>query len=280
MKKDPSVLHAIPCGTVPAACDRLKEKRAAESIRAACDGQTAAVISVEKQEKTAQPPRLYDLTTLQRECNRLYGFTAQQTLDYLQSLYEKKLATYPRTDSQYLTEDMTATAGSIVNYLLMRLPFAKGLSYTPNMKRVTDNSKVSDHHAVIPTAEIANTDLDVLPGGEREVLMLIAARLRGATAAPHAYETVTAALDCTGHSFTAKGKTVLKDGWKAIDRAFRSTLKNKPKEDSEDNSAALPELAEGPHFSDVAATVREGKSKPPARYTEDTQLSAMERAGS
>lgn len=278
-KKEPFYTPEIDCGGFTASGERLKDSAAAESIRAACDGGTATVLSVEKQKKTAQPPRLYDLTTLQRECNRLYGFTAQQTLDYLQSLYEKKLATYPRTDSQFLTEDMQATAGSIVNFLLLRMPFAKGASFTPNMKRVTDNSKVTDHHAVIPTAEIANADLDALPAGERDVLVLIAARLLCATAAPHVFEAVTAALDCAGHSFTAKGKTVLKDGWKAIDRAFRSTLKKKPDREDGEDEKALPDLAEGQRFEKVAASVREGQTKPPSRYTEDTLLSAMERAG-
>lgn len=171
-----------------------------------CDGQGALVLSVEKQVKTVQPPRLYDLTTLQRECNRIYGYTAQQTLDYVQSLYEKKLATYPRTDSQYLTEDMQATAASLVLWLRDYMPFGKGCTGEPDIDRVTDGSKVTDHHAIIPTVEVARTDLSELPSGERDVLTLIAARLLSATAQAHRFEAVTAVLDCRGNSFTAKGK--------------------------------------------------------------------------
>lgn len=182
---------------------------------------------MEKQIKTVQPPRLYDLTTLQRECNRIYGYTAQQTLDYLQSLYEKKLATYPRTDSQYLTEDMQATAVSLVLWLRDSLPFGKGCNGEPDIDRVTDGSKVTDHHAIIPTVEIARTDLSALPSGERDVLTLIAARLLYATAQAYKFEAVTASLDCAGHSFTAKGKTVLQAGWKEIDRLYRMGLKQK-----------------------------------------------------
>lgn len=182
---------------------------------------------MEKQIKTVQPPRLYDLTTLQRECNRIYGYTAQQTLDYLQSLYEKKLATYPRTDSQYLTEDMQATAVSLVLWLRDSLPFGKGCNGELDIDRVTDGSKVTDHHAIIPTVEIARTDLSALPSGERDVLTLIAARLLYATAQAYKFEAVTASLDCAGHSFTAKGKTVLQAGWKEIDRLYRMGLKQK-----------------------------------------------------
>lgn len=233
---------------------------------------------MEKQIKTVQPPRLYDLTTLQRECNRIYGYTAQQTLDYLQSLYEKKLATYPRTDSQYLTEDMQDTAVSLVLWLRGNLPFGKGCNCEPDIERVTDGSKVTDHHAIIPTMEIARTDLDSLPSGERDVLTLIAARLLCATAQVHKFEAVTAILDCAGHSFTAKGKTVLQDGWKEADRLYRMGLKQKPEEkDSED--ATLPELKENQTFSLVAASVREGQTSPPKHYTEDSLLAAMETAG-
>lgn len=197
---------------------KLSGKNEAEKIRMGCDGQTATVLSVEKQVKTVQPPRLYDLTTLQRECNRIYGYTAQQTLDYVQALYEKKLATYPRTDSQYLTEDMQATAASLILWLRDNMPFGKGCTGEPDIDRVTDGSKVTDHHAIIPTVEIARTDLSELPSGERDVLTLIAARLLCATAQAHRFEAVTAVLDCGGHSFTAKGKTVLQTGWKEVER--------------------------------------------------------------
>ena len=268
----------ITCSGFTASGERQEEQEKAETIRLSCDGQPATVRSVEKQTKTVQPPRLYDLTTLQRECNRIYGYTAQQTLDYLQSLYEKKLATYPRTDSQYLTEDMQATAASLVLWLRDNLPFGKGCKGEPDIERVTDGSKVTDHHAIIPTVEIARTDLASLPSGERDVLTLLAARFLCATAQAHKFEAVTASLDCAGYNFLAKGKTVLQDGWKEADRLYRMGLKQKLEEkDNED--AALPELEENQTFSSVAASIREGKTSPPKHYTEDTLLSAMENAG-
>ncbi len=257
----------ITCSGFTASGERQEEQEKAETIRLSCDGQPATVRSVEKQTKTVQPPRLYDLTTLQRECNRIYGYTAQQTLDYLQSLYEKKLATYPRTDSQYLTEDMQATAASLVLWLRDNLPFGKGCKGEPDIERVTDGSKVTDHHAIIPTVEIARTDLASLPSGERDVLTLLAARFLCATAQAHKFEAVTASLDCAGYNFLAKGKTVLQDGWKEADRLYRMGLKQKLEEkDNED--AALPELEENQTFSSVAASIREGKTSPPKHYTD------------
>lgn len=268
----------ITCGGFTASGEKLEHQKEAEAIRISCEGQTATVLSVEKQTKTVQPPRLYDLTTLQRECNRIYGYTAQQTLDYLQSLYEKKLATYPRTDSQYLTEDMQTTAASLILWLRNNLPFGKGCKGEPDIDRVTDGSKVTDHHAIIPTVEIARTDLTSLPSGERDVLMLVAARLLSATAQAHKFESVTATLNCAGHFFTAKGKTMLQNGWKEVDRLYRMGLKQKLEEkDGEDS--ALPELKENQTFSPVVASIREGKTSPPKHYTEDSLLAAMETAG-
>ena len=269
----------ITCGGFTASGEKLSGKNEAEKIRMACDGKTAAVLSVEKQVKTVQPPRLYDLTTLQRECNRIFGYTAQQTLDYVQSLYEKKLATYPRTDSQYLTEDMQATSASLILWLRDHMPFGKGCVGEPDIDRVTDGSKVTDHHAIIPTVEIARTDLSELPSGERDVLTLIAARLLCATAQANRFEAVRAVLDCGGYSFTAKGKTVLQAGWKEVERLHRMGLKQSKPEEKESEDAALPPLQEGQTFEKVSAGVREGKTSPPKHYTEDSLLAAMETAG-
>ena len=275
----PFYVPEITCGSFTASGDKLTEKQAAETVHRECDGQVASVLSVEKQTKTVQPPRLYDLTTLQRECNRIFGYTAQQTLDYLQSLYEKKLATYPRTDSQYLTEDMQATAASLILWLRDNMPFGKGCLGESDIDRVTDGSKVTDHHAIIPTVEIARTDLSALPSGERDVLTLIAMRLLCATGQTHRFEAVTAVLDCAGHSFTAKGKTVLQAGWKEIERLYRMGLKQAEPEKADPADAALPELTQGQTFEPVAAGVREGKTSPPKHYTEDSLLAAMETAG-
>lgn len=273
----PFYVPEIACGGFTASGEKTDDKTAAEAVQKACDGQNARVKSVEKQTKAMQPPKLYDLTTLQREANRLYGYTAQQTLDYLQSLYEKKLATYPRTDSQYLTEDMRGTANDLVTWLCGNMPFGKAHTGETDLKRVTDNAKVTDHHAIIPTMQITRTDLSALPAGERDILMLIAARLLCATAQAHQFEAVKAVLFCAGHDFTAKGKTVLEAGWKEIESLFKSGLRQKEEKDDEDS--ALPELTEGQVFEGVVASVREGKTAPPKHYTEDTLLSAMETAG-
>lgn len=275
----PFYVPEITCGGFVSSGEKLPDKAGAEKIFMDCDGQAASVLSVEKQVKTVQPPRLYDLTTLQRECNHIYGYTAQQTLDYVQSLYEKKLATYPRTDSQYLTEDMQATATSLILWLRDNMPFGKGCAGEPDIDRITDGSKVTDHHAIIPTVEIARADLSELPSGERDVLTLIAARLLSATAQAHRFEAVTAVLDCQGNSFTAKGKTVLQAGWKEVERLYRMGLEESKPEDNENTDVSLPMLQEGQLFEMVSASVREGKTSPPKHYTEDSLLAAMETAG-
>ena len=275
----PFYVPEITCGGFTASGEKMTERSEAEKIRMDCDHNSAFVRSVEKQVKTIQPPRLYDLTTLQRECNRIYGYTAQQTLDYVQSLYEKKLATYPRTDSQYLTKDMLATAASLILWLRDNMPFGKGCAGELDIDRVTDDSKVTDHHAIIPTVEIARTDLTELPSGERDVLTLLAVRLLCATTQAHRFETVTAMLDCQGHTFTAKGKTILQSGWKEVERIHRMSIRQSETEHRENEDAALPVLKEGQTFETVSASLREGKTSPPKHYTEDTLLSAMENAG-
>ena len=275
----PFYVPEITCGGFTASGEKMTERSEAEKIRMDCDHNSAFVRSVEKQVKTIQPPCLYDLTTLQRECNRIYGYTAQQTLDYVQSLYEKKLATYPRTDSQYLTKDMQATAASLILWLRDNMPFGKGCAGEPDIDRVTDDSKVTDHHAIIPTVEIARTDLSELPSGERDVLTLLAVRLLCATTQVHRFETVTAILDCQGYTFTAKGKTILQSGWKEVERIHRMSIRQSETEHKENEDAALPVLKEGQTFETVSASLREGKTSPPKHYTEDTLLSAMETAG-
>ena len=275
----PFYVPEITCGGFTASGEKMTERSEAEKIRMDCDHNSAFVRSVEKKVKTIQPPCLYDLTTLQRECNRIYGYTAQQTLDYVQSLYEKKLATYPRTDSQYLTKDMQATAASLILWLRDNMTFGKGYAGEPDIDRVTDDSKVTDHHAIIPTVEIARTDLSELPSGERDVLTLLAVRLLCATTQANRFEAVTAILDCQGHTFTAKGKTILQSGWKEVERIHRMSIKQSETEHRENEDAALPVLKEGQTFETVSASLREGKTSPPKHYTEDTLLSAMETAG-
>ena len=265
----------IQSGSLKAGSGRIASMDEADTLRKACAGASAICSSVKREKKTEQPPKLYDLTTLQREANRLFGFTAKQTLDYAQQLYEKKLLTYPRTDSQYLTEDMGQTAQHLVSDLLELLPFAQGLDLTPEVGRILNSKKVSDHHAIIPTSEFAKQGFTGLAESECKLMNLVCSKLLCAVAAPHEYETVTAVFSCAGNEFTAKGKTVLVPGWKEIDQRFRSNLKA---DTEEEVLNTLPEPAEGQSFS-VMANVSEHFTSPPKAYTEDTLLSAMERAG-
>jgi DNA topoisomerase-3 len=248
----------------------------AEAIRAACDKKQAVCVSVKRDRKTAAPPKLFDLTALQREANRLFGYTAKQTLDLAQTLYEKKLLTYPRTDSRYLTSDTAAGVPALVNTAAALIG---ATAETVNAAQVINDAKVSDHHAIIPTAALAKADTAALPETERNIISMVCARLVCAVHEKHAYETITAAFDCGGYSFTAKGRTVTADGWKAVDTFFKNApeLKDEGADGGED-SAALPPVSEGQTFT-AAATVAEHFSKPPAPHTEDTLLSAMENAG-
>ena len=256
--------------------DRIVSPEDAQAIRDACDGQQAVCVSVVREKKTEKPPKLYDLTTLQREANRVFGYTAKQTLDYAQSLYEKKLLTYPRTDSRYLTVDMAETA-SVVLHLAARVPpFDACPEFFPDVLALVNDKDVSDHHALIPTLELEKADVPALPVGERNILLLVCCKLLCAAAEPFVYEAVTATFDCGGHTFTAKGKQVLSQGWRAIQEVFRSSLKEKPED--EDAGGVLPALTEGQVFEPVAASVTEHFTSPPKPYTEDTLLSAMENA--
>ena len=233
-----------------------------------------------RENKTAIPPKLFDLTSLQREANRIYGYTAKQTFDLAQTLYEKKLLTYPRTDSNYLTDDMGDTAASIVSLLCGKLPFMASAAYEQSISRVLNSKKVSDHHAIIPTMELAKTDLTTLPESERNILILTGARLLMATAEPHVYEAVTAVFSCADHDFTARGRTVIAAGWKDMERLYRATLKKKPDSDDE-NELVLdaPDFSEGQTFENPAAKVTEHDTTPPKPHNEASLLSAMERAG-
>ena len=260
-----------------AVSDRIVSPEDAQTIRDACDGKKATCVSVAQEKKTEKPPKLYDLTTLQREANRVFGYTAKQTLDYAQSLYEKKLLTYPRTDSRYLTGDMAETA-SVVLHLAARVPpFDACPEFFPDVLALLNDKEVSDHHALIPTLELEKEDVPALPVGERNILLLVCCKLLCAAAEPFVYEAVTAIFDCGGHTFTTKGKQVLSQGWRAIQEVFRSSLKEKPED--EDAEGVLPALTEGQVFEPVAASVTEHFTSPPKPYTEDTLLSAMENAG-
>ena len=260
-----------------AVSEKIPAMEDAQAIRDACDGQRAVCISLVREKKTEKPPKLYDLTTLQREANRVFGYTAKQTLDYAQSLYEKKLLTYPRTDSRYLTGDMAETASVVLHLAARVAPFDACPEFFPDVLALVNDKEVSDHHAILPTLELEKASVPGLPVGERNILLLVCCKLLCAAAEPFVYEAVTAAFDCGGHTFTAKGKQVLSQGWRAIQEVFRSSLKEKPED--EDAEGVLPALTEGQVFEPVAASVTEHFTSPPKPYTEDTLLSAMENAG-
>ena len=267
---------------VEAASAKIHAADEAGNLKAACEAAQAVCTSVTREKKTVAPPKLFDLTSLQREANRIYGYTAKQTLDLAQALYEKKLLTYPRTDSSYLTDDMGGTAAQIAALLAGKLPFMQGADFTPEISRLLDSKKVSDHHAIIPTMELTKTDLAALPESERNILTLAGARLLMACAEPHIFEAVTAVFSCAGQEFTAKGKTVLAEGWKGFERRFMATLKKKADtEDDEENALSLdvPPFAEGQTFDNPQAAVTEHFTTPPKPHNEASLLSAMERAG-
>ena len=262
-----------------AASERISDKPGADTLKAACEAETAVCVSLTKEKKTAAPPKLFDLTSLQREANKIYGYTAKQTLDLAQTLYEKRLLTYPRTDSAFLTDDMGDTAAKTVTMLSGKLPFMEGAEFTPDVSRTLDSSKVSDHHAIIPTMELAKTDPAALPESERNILTLAGARLIFAAAEPHIFEAVTAVFSCADTEFTARGKTVLAGGWKDLERRYRATLKGKPDPEDMEEENTLPELSEGQTFTSPTAKVTEHFTTPPKPHNEATLLSAMERAG-
>ena len=254
----------LDCGFT-AASERMKERNDAEKIVALCDGKTAVVKSAERREKSEKAPALYDLTSLQRDANRVLGYTAQQTLDYLQNLYEKKLCTYPRTDSRYLSDDMESSVPAFVSAAASICKAVMPVAM--NAKQVCNSKKVSDHHAIVPTVSAGKADMDALPLGEREVLKLVSMGLLRAVSEAYRYAETTVILNCCGHSFTAKGKTVLAPGWHGYGQ------------DKEENIDRLPDLAEGQELTVISAAVKTGKTTPPKHYTEDTILSAMENAG-
>ena len=259
-------------GDGTASSKRFSQKEDAETLLANCRKEVSTVVQkVEHKEKNEKPPQLYDLTTLQRDANRLLGFTAQQTLNYAQSLYEKKLITYPRTDSRFLTEDMAASLPGLVSAVAGA--FSAGEAVPVHAEQVINNSKVSDHHALLPTASMVQADFSALPAGELSVLRLIAARLLCAMGEPHRCAETVLTTICAGEEFTAKGKVVLDEGWKGIERKMLDDLLDKKKE-----PAALPDVQEQGECGISGAELKEGQTSPPKHFTEDTLLHSMETA--
>ena len=257
-----------------ASSERFKEKAKAEELLAECRKSSRALVQKsERREKSERPPALYDLTTLQRDANRMLGFSAQQTLDYTQALYEKKLVTYPRTDSRYLTEDMAVGLPGLVMDTAAAFGFRGAIPV--HAKQVIHNQKVSDHHAILPTQSVARADLSSLPAGEASILRLIAARLLAAVGEPYRYAETTVQIECAGQTFTAKGRTVLDEGWKAVERAILGDTTEKGNE----NLGVLTEVQDKETLPILDAQLKEGRTTPPKHFTEDTLLAAMESAG-
>ena len=254
-----------------ASSKRFAQKADAELLLSKCRKEERVTVQkMERKEKSESPPPLYDLTALQRDANRLLGFTAQQTLDYAQSLYEKRLITYPRTDSRFLTEDMAASLPGLVTDT--GKAFAVEELVPIHVQQVINGSKVTDHHALLPTKSMANADLAALPTGERNVLRLIAARLLCAVGEPHRYAETMLTTECAGEEFTAKGKEVLEEGWKVVERKVLADILNRKQE-----LTALPNAAEN-ECGILNAELKEGQTSPPKHFTEDLLLHAMETA--
>lgn len=276
-KKEKYHIVRLQAGGVSALSEKLHEEAAAQQMKAACEKSQAVCTSLIREKKTIAPPKLFDLTALQREANRLYGFTAKQTLDYAQALYEKRLLTYPRTDSKYITSDMQQTTGELITGLCNILPFMQGVKLQTDLAKICDNSKVTDHHAILPTAEFVKNSFASLADSEKKLMTLVCAKLLCAVSAPYEYEAVTAVFSCGGYTFTAKGRTTLCEGWREIEKLSRAASEEQGEE--AELEAVLPPLLEGQTFDNPAAEISERYTQPPKAFTEDTLLSAMENAG-
>lgn len=258
-KKEPFYTCHIDVNGMEAVSDKFKTEDEAMSVEGCAVFNPVRITKVEEEEKSIAQPRLYDLTTLQRDANRIFGFTAKQTLDYTQSLYEKRLCTYPRTDSQFLSDDMGQTAEDVIGAVfksILKIP----QDYSPDIGRVLNSKKVTDHHAIIPTMEIGKQNMDALAEGEKKILYLISYRVLCATSGRHIYKGVKVELDCDGFKFHASGKTVISEGFKKYEKMLRNRFKVKT--DAEDEEKPIPVIREGQSFRDVNPRVVEGFTQP------------------
>lgn len=272
---------SLDCDGIFAEKQKIFDYEEAERLRLLCQGKEATVLLVKTSEKKKRPPKLYDLTTLQREANRIYGMTAKQTLDAAQSLYEQKLLTYPRTDSQYLTEDMEDTVKRVIHlihdkYNIMG-PFEK--PEIPDVSKVLNNQKVTDHHAIIPTSELLDCDLSKLKAWEEKILFLVAVHTIMATSKDYVYLETTAEIGCQNEVFKAKGKRIQQKGWKLFEECFKNKDRLAIQDPEEEVKEKMPEIKEGQKFYAVEAAMTELYTSPPKPYSEDTLLAAMETAG-
>ena len=279
-KKEAYYKVSLSDGKLTVTSESIPLETEAEELRKLCDGAEALVTRVKREQKKTFPPKLYDLTSLQREANRFFGYTAQKTLDMLQELYEEKMVTYPRTDSQYVTEDMKETVKMLVEGMTDFLPFLKSEQTGENIDRVVNNAKVSDHHAILPTKEAMEKGIGGLSSGKKNLLMLIGQQLVQATGEEYLYEQTEISVQCKEHEFTAKGKLPVQMGFKEVEEAFRKYCVKDKKSDEPDHKTELPEgYEEGMTLASVKAEKSTHYTSPPKMFTEDTLLAAMETAG-
>ena len=266
-------------GKLVAVSENITNKADAELLAALCDGSEAIITELKREQKKVSPPKLYDLTSLQREANRYFGFTAKKTLDLLQELYEEKLVTYPRTDSRFVTEDMIGTVEELAGKMPLMLPFVEYWQLGHNIKRVVNNKKVSDHHAILPTKEAVEKGIMDLPVDKKNLMILIGQQVIQAVGEDYLYEQTDVTVNCQKNEFTARGKTAVQMGFKDVEKAFRSHCVKTEKEDS-DRQLEIPYgYQKGMQLFNVKAETSIHYTSPPKSFNEDTLLAAMETAG-
>ena len=271
---------ALTDGKLTVVSENIANEEAADLLAALCNGSTAVVTQMKKESKKSFPPKLYDLTSLQREANRYFGYTAKRTLDMLQELYEEKLITYPRTDSQFVTEDMKDSVEELVGKMPVLLPFVDYGQLGHDIKRVINNAKVSDHHAILPTKEAVEKGIADLPADKKNLMMLICQQLVQATGEEYLYEQTDITVKCQEHDFKARGKIPVQMGFKEVEKAFKQLcVKAEPVEGKEKETSIPAGYEEGMRLFPVKAEKTTHYTSPPKPFNEDTLLAAMETAG-
>ena len=271
---------ALTDGKLTVVSENIANEEAAELLAALCNGSTAVVTQMKKERKKSFPPKLYDLTSLQREANRYFGYTAKRTLDMLQELYEEKLITYPRTDSQFVTEDMKDSVEELVGKMPVLLPFVDYGQLGHDIKRVINNAKVSDHHAILPTKEAVEKGIADLPADKKNLMMLICQQLVQATGEEYLYEQTDITVKCQEHDFKSRGKIPVQMGFKEVEKAFKQLcVKAEPVEEKEKETSIPAGYEEGMRLFPVKAEKTTHYTSPPKPFNEDTLLAAMETAG-
>ena len=271
---------ALTDGKLTVVSENIANEEAADLLAALCNGSTAVVTQMKKERKKSFPPKLYDLTSLQREANRYFGYTAKRTLDMLQELYEEKLVTYPRTDSQFVTEDMKDSVEELVGKMPVLLPFVDYGQLGHGIKRVINNAKVSDHHAILPTKEAVEKGIADLPADKKNLMMLICQQLVQATGEEYLYEQTDITVKCQEHDFKARGKIPVQMGFKEVEKAFKHLcVKAEPVEEKEKETSISAGYEEGMRLFPVKADKTTHYTSPPKPFNEDMLLAAMETAG-